>query len=67
MINIDLIKRSIDIDITPHILSQRLGALLPRPPTTEKGWLAMYQQLVQPLSCGAVLGKRSIIQEKQRQ
>jgi dihydroxy-acid dehydratase len=67
MINIDLIKRSIDIDITPHILAQRLGALLPRPPTTEKGWLAMYQQLVQPLSCGAVLGKRSIIQEKQRQ
>jgi dihydroxy-acid dehydratase len=57
-ITIDLNQRSITLDISSTRLRERLASLPPRPLTTEKGWLAMYQQLVQPLSKGAVLGAR---------
>ncbi|WP_263142191.1 dihydroxy-acid dehydratase [Pseudomonas sp. RIT-PI-AD] len=60
---IDLERRQIALDLPPGELEVRLAALPPRPPTTEKGWLAMYQQLVQPLSQGAVLGARSFNQD----
>lgn len=58
-IAIDLDQRSITLAIPPEEFSARLNALTPRPRTQEKGWLAMYETLVQPLSKGAVLGKRS--------
>jgi dihydroxy-acid dehydratase len=57
-ITIDLNARSLTLEISPAELQVRVASLQPRPPTTEKGWLAMYQQLVQPLSKGAVLGVR---------
>lgn len=57
-INIDLTLHTITLDIPQAELERRLSTLPPRPLTTEKGWLAMYQQLVQPLSKGAVLGVR---------
>jgi dihydroxy-acid dehydratase len=57
-INIDLHKRTIALQIPEAELKKRLSSLPPRPPTTEKGWLAQYQQLVQPLAKGAVLGAR---------
>ena len=57
-IAIDLNQRTITLDIPDSELQQRLASLPVRPPTTEKGWLAMYQQLVQPLAKGAVLGAR---------
>jgi dihydroxy-acid dehydratase len=57
-ITIDMNKRFITLEISDNELKDRLASLPPRPPTTEKGWLAMYQQLVQPLSKGAVLGVR---------
>jgi dihydroxy-acid dehydratase len=57
-IAIDLNKKTIALELSAEELAQRIAALPPLPPTTEKGWLAMYQQLVQPLSKGAVLGKR---------
>jgi dihydroxy-acid dehydratase len=57
-INIDLNLRTITLAIPEAELQRRLSTLPPRPPTTEKGWLAMYQQLVQPLAKGAVLGVR---------
>lgn len=57
-ITIDLTRCSIELGISETTLAARMAALAPRPPTREKGWLAMYQQLVQPLSKGAVLGKR---------
>jgi dihydroxy-acid dehydratase len=58
IITIDLNQRTINLDIDESELRQRLDSLPARPPTTEKGWLAMYQQLVQPLAKGAVLGAR---------
>jgi len=57
-IKIDFNRRTITLDIPEAELRDRLAMLPPRAPTTEKGWLAMYQQLVQPLSKGAVLGAR---------
>lgn len=57
-ITIDLTRGSIELGISKSALAARMATLAPRPPTREKGWLAMYQQLVQPLSKGAVLGKR---------
>lgn len=57
-VTIDLNRRTITLEIAAAELQQRLATLPPRPKTTEKGWLAMYQQLVQPLAQGAVLGVR---------
>lgn len=57
-ITIDLHLRTLTLEVDAVTLQSRLAALPPRPPTAEKGWLAMYQQLVQPLSKGAVLGAR---------
>jgi dihydroxy-acid dehydratase len=55
---IDLNRKTIDLELSPAELAGRIEALPPLKPTKEKGWLAMYQVLVQPLSKGAVLGKR---------
>ncbi|WP_211435274.1 dihydroxy-acid dehydratase [Chitinasiproducens palmae] len=55
---IDLNRFTIDLELSAQVLKDRIAALPPLPPTTEKGWLAMYRQLVQPLSRGAVLGER---------
>lgn len=60
---IDLSRRQIALDLPDGELQARLDALPPRPATTEKGWLAMYQRLVQPLSKGAVLGARAFNQD----
>lgn len=57
-ISIDLNAYTMTLEIPDSELASRLAALPPRPATTEKGWLAQYQQLVQPLSKGAVLGAR---------
>jgi dihydroxy-acid dehydratase len=57
-IAIDLNRKTIALEVTLEELAERLAALPPLPPTKEKGWLAMYRQLVQPLSKGAVLGER---------
>jgi dihydroxy-acid dehydratase len=57
-IAIDLNHRTIALELSPQELKARLEALPPLAPTSEKGWLAMYRQLVQPLSKGAVLGER---------
>lgn len=55
---IDLNRKTIDLELSDEALAQRVAKLPPLPPTQEKGWLAMYRQLVQPLSKGAVLGER---------
>ena len=59
---IDLAKRRIDLLVSSQELQTRLGMLNIAPPQIEPGWLAMYRQLVQPLSHGAVLGERAHIQ-----
>ncbi len=58
IIVIDLNNKAITLDVPEQQLKARLAALPERKPTTEKGWLAMYQTLVQPLSKGAILGRR---------
>ncbi|MBB5409300.1 dihydroxy-acid dehydratase [Paraburkholderia sp. HC6.4b] len=57
---IDLNRKTIDLELSDAVLRERMAALPPLPPTQEKGWLAMYRQLVQPLSKGAVLGEREV-------
>jgi dihydroxy-acid dehydratase len=54
-IRIDLEAYTIDLAIPEAEIAARLAALPPRPRTLERGWLAMYEVLVQPLSKGAVL------------
>jgi dihydroxy-acid dehydratase len=58
IITIDLNAKSVVVEISDGEIEARRNALPPLRATTEKGWLSMYQQLVQPLSKGAVLGKR---------
>ena len=55
-ITIDITARTIQLGITDDELAARLSQWVPPAPVTKRGWLAMYQQLVQPLSQGAVLG-----------
>ncbi|PVX72504.1 dihydroxy-acid dehydratase [Paraburkholderia unamae] len=55
---IDLNRKTIDLELPQAQLEERIARLPALPPTHEKGWLAMYRQLVQPLSKGAVLGER---------
>ena len=58
-VRIDLEKRTIDVDITDEELSRRLAGWTPPAHEAKAGsWLALYRQLVQPISKGAVLGKR---------
>ena len=58
VIAIDLNQRRIDIGITEQELAARIAALPPYTVITRPGWLRQYAELVQPLSKGAVLGRR---------
>ena len=44
--------------VSQEELERRRDEWLPPKPTPERGWLSVYQQVVQPLSMGAVLGPR---------
>ncbi len=57
-IRIDLLQRRIDLNVSVEELSNRLSAWTPPEKHAEKGWLSQYEQLVQPIAKGAVLGKR---------
>jgi dihydroxy-acid dehydratase len=58
-IAIDVEKRTIDLDVPAAELAARRARLKPRPPTTDSGWLSIYERTVSPLSQGAsLLGKR---------
>jgi dihydroxy-acid dehydratase len=57
-ISIDVEQRRIDLDVAPAVLDARRAKLKPRPPTTDSGWLSIYERTVSPLSQGAsLLGK----------
>lgn len=58
MISIDLNNRSIEFNVSEAELAQRRALWKPPPEPAQFGWLTLYRQLVQPLSKGAVLGKR---------
>jgi len=58
-ISIDVEKRKIDLEVAPAVLDARRAKLKPRPPTTDSGWLSIYERTVSPLSKGAsLLGRR---------
>ena len=58
-ITIDVEQRTIDLEVAPVELETRSAKLKPRPPTTDSGWLSIYERTVSPLSKGAsLLGKR---------
>jgi dihydroxy-acid dehydratase len=54
-ITIDVEARRADLDVPGEELARRRAALKPPAAHTDKGWLAIYEQAVQPLSKGAVL------------
>jgi len=55
---IDISRHSIQLDIDENELTQRLAKWVPNLKPARPGWLSLYRQLVQPLSRGAVLGRR---------
>jgi dihydroxy-acid dehydratase len=58
MVAIDLEKRMLTLEVSDADLRARLADLKPYEGGYRRGWLELYRQLVQPMSKGAVLGKR---------
>ena len=57
-ISIDVEQRKIDLEVPAAELAARRAKLKPRAPTTDSGWLSIYERTVSPLSQGAsLLGK----------
>jgi dihydroxy-acid dehydratase len=54
IVEIDIEKRKIDVRLTKEELASRLKAWKPRPPRVRKGMLAVYAQLAEPASRGAM-------------
>jgi dihydroxy-acid dehydratase len=54
IIEIDIEKRKIDVRLTKEELADRRKAWRPRPPRVRKGMLAIYAQLAEPASRGAM-------------
>ncbi len=54
VIEIDIEKRKIDVRLTPEELQRRLKAWKPRQPRVRKGMLAIYAQIAEPASRGAM-------------
>lgn len=55
-ITIDLDAGTVDLDVAAEQLDQRRASWQAPPPMRGRSWLALYQQLVRPLSEGAILG-----------
>lgn len=58
-IEIDLNRRSLTLRVADEELARRRAGWRPPEAPARFGWLSLYGQLVQPLSQGAVLGKRT--------
>jgi dihydroxy-acid dehydratase len=52
---IDLRRGIIEVHVDDDVLDARGAASTPTPPTRERGWLAQYSRLVQPIEKGATL------------
>lgn len=59
-VEIDLTRRVLSFDVSDEELAARLSRFDPPGDYAKPGWLAMYRTLVQPMSMGAVLGKRTL-------
>ncbi|HEY7484951.1 MAG TPA: dihydroxy-acid dehydratase [Streptosporangiaceae bacterium] len=57
LISIDLDARSLDLHVSAEELQARRAELGERPLPRSSGYLSIYQQSVQPMSTGAVLGR----------
>jgi dihydroxy-acid dehydratase len=57
IIEIDVLKRKLNVDLTDEDLENRLKSWKPKQPKGGKGYLARYSQLVQPAHMGSVLRK----------
>jgi dihydroxy-acid dehydratase len=66
-INIDLVNRKIILDIPAHELEKRLVEWRPLERDLDANYLSQYAQLVQPISQGAVLGKRKHLDAKNKE
>jgi dihydroxy-acid dehydratase len=59
-IRIDVPGRTADLDVPADELERRRAELRASPPSTEVGWLSVYQRLVRPLPEGAVLRPKDV-------
>jgi dihydroxy-acid dehydratase len=55
IIAIDVAKRTADLEVPDAELARRRKNLTRWTTTTEKGWLAMYRELVEPVGKGRIL------------
>lgn len=55
IVAIDLVGRTLEVELTPNELSRRHAAWMPPTPKYTRGWLARYTALVSNASTGAVL------------
>lgn len=55
---IDLTARSMDLDVSAREIGERLAAWKAPERRIKPGWLSIYAETVQPLTKGAVLGRR---------
>ena len=55
IIAIDLINRTIELEVTDEVLAERQSKLQPFEPKIKKGWLARYSALVTSASTGGVM------------
>jgi len=57
IIEIDVPKRKLNVELTGEELENRLESWKPKQPKVRRGYLVRYSQLVQPAHMGSVLGK----------
>jgi len=57
IIEIDVPKRKLNVELTDEELGNRLESWKPKQLKVRKGYLVRYSQLVQPAHMGSVLGK----------
>ncbi|MBE0513263.1 dihydroxy-acid dehydratase, partial [Candidatus Bathyarchaeota archaeon] len=57
LIEINVPKRKLNVELTDEELRNRLKSWKPKQPKVRKGYLVRYSQLVQPAHLGSVLGK----------
>lgn len=63
MVHIDFVNRQLSFEVEEDELKSRLETWTPPQRDLKTSWLSMYAQLVQPISQGAVLGKRKLKKE----
>jgi dihydroxy-acid dehydratase len=56
IISVDVVARTLDLDVTEAELAQRRARLQPLAPPAGCGWLSVYARTVRPLGQGATLG-----------